>query len=469
MNERITELFWFLNATKPKVLNRFANYFKKTAVVRGVRHSRFVYIPGTRSTPVLLVAHADTIWEHDKLLPVACRLEGDQIVSARPDIGIGADDRAGCAMLWALRDSGHSLLITSGEEIGCVAAREIAAASANRDIRDDINKRHMFAIEFDRRGSSDFKCYDVGTDAFRAYCAEKTGYRDAGNSSSTDIRHLCQDICGVNLSVGYYDEHTEAERLVVSEWEHTLSIVQSWLSADELPRFSLHESVGEEDDGWRPFPREAAYPRYGTSPHYIFAHRALWDIARADPQLLFTRMGMGGEYADPIVGLILNEVYKRLGVDPLYSFRSSDIKVERRYIESRDSVVLRMPPPTRMGEAYFVAIVANECPESEEITLEDPAYGESLLSFYCLQKSLDERVHSTFGYCDPRGRRTGFKAIEGGKERTVNPAPEPVMEDFIACLEEHLRREVPLRQPGVKVMMLPVPNGKWSADANDLF
>ena len=47
----------------------------------------------------------------------------DGVYSSGDDLcGIGADDRAGCAMLWLLRDSGHSLLILDGEEHGQVGA-----------------------------------------------------------------------------------------------------------------------------------------------------------------------------------------------------------------------------------------------------------------------------------------------------------------------------------------------------------
>ena len=81
---------------------------------------RFVYIPGTRKDRVLLVAHADTVW--DEAYGNPCRsqwkFENGVYYSINPQCGIGADDRSGCAMLWALRDCGHSILVVSGEEKG---------------------------------------------------------------------------------------------------------------------------------------------------------------------------------------------------------------------------------------------------------------------------------------------------------------------------------------------------------------
>lgn len=224
----------FLHLRRLQLLERFAR-LSPQSTIRGRGQMRFVYVPGSRPDRVLLVAHADTIWEHDRVGPVRHRVAGGQILSARKDAGIGADDRAGCAMLWALRDLGHSLLITSGEEIGCLAAHWIVHGPGNRDVAVEINQRHRFAVEFDRCGNGDFKCYDVGTDAFRRYCHDRTGFVDAGMRSATDICILCRQICGVNLSVGYYDEHTEDERIVVPDWANTLGIARYWLSGSDLP------------------------------------------------------------------------------------------------------------------------------------------------------------------------------------------------------------------------------------------
>ena len=85
-------------------------------------------------------------------------------------------------------------------------------------------------MEFDRRN---------GTDEFRSYVAEKTGYTEPDQLFSTDIVTLCHEIAGVNLSVGYHNEHHENEYLSIVEWEHTLEVVKQWLSEPNLDRFPL--------------------------------------------------------------------------------------------------------------------------------------------------------------------------------------------------------------------------------------
>ena len=193
----------------------------------------FVYVPGTREDGVLLVAHADTVGhEYDGIKLVETP---DTIRNARGILG--ADDRAGCAMLWLLRDLGHGLLLTDGEEYGGIGAEFLRWCCP--DIFDEINRRYRFMIEIDRRGGGDFKCYNVGTEEFRAYVGQKTAFTEPDRLRSTDIVYLCRDICGVNLSCGYYGEHTEAEYLKKSEWLHTLRLLKSWLSETDIPEFPL--------------------------------------------------------------------------------------------------------------------------------------------------------------------------------------------------------------------------------------
>jgi hypothetical protein len=107
----------------------------------------------------------------------------------------------------------------------------------NIDIADEINRNHQFMVQLDRRNATDYKCYNVGTDDFRRYVEESTGYSEPDLCSATDIKVLCRDITGVNLSIGYHNEHKTEEYLVLAEWQHTLNICRRWLSEVQLPIF----------------------------------------------------------------------------------------------------------------------------------------------------------------------------------------------------------------------------------------
>ena len=60
-------------------------------------------------------------------------------------------------------------------------------------------------------------------------------------SSFTDICTLCDGICGVNLSVGYYCEHQRNEFIVIDEWLNTLNVAMKWLSMDDLPKANIYQ------------------------------------------------------------------------------------------------------------------------------------------------------------------------------------------------------------------------------------
>ena len=192
-----------------------------------------VYVPGHRKDRVLLVAHADTVFglrgKHKVIL------NGDIYHSGDEDEGIGADDRAGCAILWLLKDSGHSLLVTNGEEIGCVGSYDIR--DVHKELFEELNS-HQYVLEFDRRNATDYKVYDIPvSEEFHRFIESSTGYEEADRRSSTDIRVLCEQICGANLSVGYYLEHTGAEYLSFSEWKHTLDIARKMLESEQKKYF----------------------------------------------------------------------------------------------------------------------------------------------------------------------------------------------------------------------------------------
>ena len=196
---------------------------------------RFVYIPGSRPDSVLLVAHADTVWQGNNAEHVVREKDG-VFFSGNGITGTGADDRSGCAILWMLRSSGHSLLITDGEECGQRGARALVR---NDELMKEINA-HSFMVEFDRRGKCDCKYYNIPvTDEFKEYIAMKTGFTEADRFSTTDITTLCRSVCGVNLSTGYYNEHTSDEYIVFNEWFNTLLLAARWLGEGSIPRFEV--------------------------------------------------------------------------------------------------------------------------------------------------------------------------------------------------------------------------------------
>lgn len=202
---------------------------------------------GTRPDAAVLVAHADTVWnigdrptrfsvDVDVDAPTALSVS-DGIVTRGPGsvTGIGADDRAGIAIMLETLDLGHTILVTNDEEIGMIGARKLRGLDSA--VFDRL-QQHRFFLQLDRKGTRDFKCYDVGTDEFRDYVHKETGLTEPDRSSFTDIVTLCRDVPGVNISVGYEMEHSRNELLDLAAWEQALATVRSWL-ARPIPEFKL--------------------------------------------------------------------------------------------------------------------------------------------------------------------------------------------------------------------------------------
>lgn len=241
-NKHIDLLLSFLNTpldSGDAIFARFAALPGAVSDTGANPLQRYVYLPGTRADRVLLVAHIDTVWDRAYKKPFSepreAVFEDGIFCSNHPACGIGADCRAGCAMLWELRQSGHSILIVDGEEHGKHGANYLK--KTNRKLFRTLN-RHQYMIEFDWQGTDGCLFNQVdNTTKFKAYIENVLGFTDSNAKGGTDLQVLCQRVCGVNLSIGYHKCHKNEEQLVLSEWENTLEKVRAFLERPQ-PHFS---------------------------------------------------------------------------------------------------------------------------------------------------------------------------------------------------------------------------------------
>lgn len=233
--KKVLEYFLKRDITETEeILNIFGN-MKGAVRGKALTGYPYVFIPGKSDNKVLLVAHCDTVWE-GKNCNQKLKYKHGIYYSGKNNVGIGADDRAGLAMLYLLRKSGHSLLITTGEEKGMKCANYLSEEEYKM-----INE-HNFIIQLDKCGSEEFKCYHVGSEEFIDYIKERTGFNYIKPFSYTDVVALCKTICGVNMSVGYYNEHTPKECLVYKDWLKTLDATKDLIK--DSKRFELDKKKG---------------------------------------------------------------------------------------------------------------------------------------------------------------------------------------------------------------------------------
>ena len=205
---------------------------------------RYVYIPGTRNDRVVLVAHVDTIWDEvykkdlTLFLERSVLFEDGKFYSGNAECGLGADDRAGCAMLWKLKDLGHSILLVDGEEKGKHGAKYIKAS--NPHLFEELND-HCFMVELDHISTNHASYVQVhNTNKFKKYFSKETGFVSIGADGGCDLQILCKKICGVNVGVGYHNQHTRKEYLVLNEWENTYNVLHDFLKKEKR-KFKLSQ------------------------------------------------------------------------------------------------------------------------------------------------------------------------------------------------------------------------------------
>ena len=177
-----------------------------------VNEDGFLYAEG--SYPVMLIAHMDTV-HHDKCTIVCTSEDGKYVMSPQ---GIGGDDRCGIYMILKTIDEINcSVVFTEDEEVGCIGASKFAAT-------DYKPKNLNYIVEYDRKGKNDAVFYDCDNPDFTAFVTDpEIGFKEEHGSCS-DISRIAPKlgVAAVNISSGYYNQHTLHEYVNVAQMENNI-------------------------------------------------------------------------------------------------------------------------------------------------------------------------------------------------------------------------------------------------------
>ena len=211
---------------KQDTLRKVVARFLKKHYPNVIDTQDYVFCEG--DIPIALVAHLDTVFTR---IPQEIFYDSKQGVMWSPD-GLGADDRAGVFAILKIIQSGLKphIIFTTDEEYGGIGASKLAALSCPfKDLK--------YMIELDRKGSDDCVFYDCDNGEFVEYI-EKFGFVESMGTFS-DISILCPawGVAGVNLSIGYRDEHTPIEILFVGQMLSTIEKVKKMLQEKDIPQF----------------------------------------------------------------------------------------------------------------------------------------------------------------------------------------------------------------------------------------
>ena len=230
--------------------------------------------------PIVLVAHLDTVF---KKPPTDFYFDQEKNVLWSPD-GLGADDRAGVFSILTIVKSGlkpHIVLTTDEEYGGIGASALIEFEKPFKDVR--------YIIELDRRGTDDCVFYDCLNPEFTAY-VEKFGFSENWGTFS-DISTICPEwgIAGVNLSIGYQNEHSEIETLHIGNMLNTIEKVKKMLTEKDIPTFEYIEDPYVKN--WSYFYNNS-WKEWDTSKFYVVCHEC--GKTFAEEEVFPTRLLSGG-------------------------------------------------------------------------------------------------------------------------------------------------------------------------------
>lgn len=191
--------------------------------------SNYAYAAG--DIPIMLVAHLDTVAERAPQNLYLKEQEGFKIIYS--DGILGADDRAGIyAILKILQTNLRpSVLFTTDEEIGGYGAIHFV-----HEVKEPIKPVH-YMIEIDRKGQNQSVFYDNFGPLFEEYI-NNFGF-NTNKGLFSDISIICRawKIAGVNISAGYYFEHTANEFLIFDYLKNTINKVIEMLQQQDIPIF----------------------------------------------------------------------------------------------------------------------------------------------------------------------------------------------------------------------------------------
>ncbi len=172
----------------------------------------YVYAKG--EIPVLLIAHLDTVHKQ-RVKNIFYSKDGTRLLSPE---GIGGDDRAGVyIILQIIKSRRCHVLFCEDEEIGGVGARDFT--------RSKIKPAVNYIVEVDRRGANDAVFYDCDNPEFTEFICGFGFNMEYGSFSDISVIAPHLGLAAVNLSAGYYNEHTRSEFVDLTEMETTIERV----------------------------------------------------------------------------------------------------------------------------------------------------------------------------------------------------------------------------------------------------
>lgn len=206
--------------TEKQLLKSVQKYVKKLYPSNKITVTKnYILCEGT--IPIMLVAHMDTVFTKQ---PDEIFYDTKKHIMWSPQ-GLGADDRAGVFAILKILQKGYRphICFTTEEERGGIGAAIMVSQipQAPFDIK--------YIVELDRQGLCDCVFYQCENEVFTEFIENYGFVSDWGTFSDISVICPAWKVAGVNLSIGYRDEHSIAEILNVKGMYNTIDKVCAML------------------------------------------------------------------------------------------------------------------------------------------------------------------------------------------------------------------------------------------------
>lgn len=198
------------------------------------------YLVVQGDSPICLVAHVDTV----SFGTLNMVLKWNRNVIRNTEGILGADDRAGVFAILEIVESAKksglpmpSVIFTNYEESGGRGVKELIKSKVF-----DTSNTKLF-VELDRKGSNEYVYYTSSLPREVKDYVESFGYIQKDGSYS-DIMDLAFEyhIPAVNLSIGYYSQHTQFETLHYDEMFLNINRVKDMLKDPITQLYKLSDA-----------------------------------------------------------------------------------------------------------------------------------------------------------------------------------------------------------------------------------
>lgn len=261
MTERLHNL---LRMTDTEVLQYVEEQLQQDYTVHRDRDNFVFAVPKTaKLLPVLLCAHVDTKRNVKVDEPVI--LAQEYGVLSNVNGILGGDDRCGvgaCLELAERFTAKPFLLFTNYEETGGAG---MAAFLASRLIEKHLHNLYLF-VSLDRSGHNEFVSYMPSVPEKLEFYLNKVGYAE-NYGVYTDAKELWlkYNIAHVNLSCGYFSQHTANEFVLLESYLSSIERASKFVQMIEEP-FYVFERYAKKGNVWyKELPGPAENEGQGTA------------------------------------------------------------------------------------------------------------------------------------------------------------------------------------------------------------